>query len=89
MTTVYVALYFRGPKLSHLEHAKQFHGIVFMISGVALTSYRVLQLQHLSYNRVGSSFFRQKLGKAHLELLVHRRRKQGGEGGGRPPRFSG
>ena len=51
-----IALYFRGPKLSLLEHAKQFHEIIFTISGMALTSYRVLQLQHLSCIRVGSRY---------------------------------
>ena len=50
----HIALYFRGPKLSRLQHAKQFHEIIFTISGMALTSYRVLQLQHLSYIRVGN-----------------------------------
>ena len=30
--------YFRGPKLSCFEHAKQFHEIIFTISGMALTS---------------------------------------------------
>ena len=33
-----IALYFQGPKLSRLEHAKQFHEIIFTISGMALTS---------------------------------------------------
>ena len=44
---------------------------------MALTSYRVLQLQHLSYIRVGSRYMDddgisldKRPGKAHLELLV-------------------
>ena len=41
---------------------------------MALTSYGVLQLQHLSYIRVGSRYdgisLDKRPGKAHLELLV-------------------
>ena len=33
-----IALYFQGPKLSRLDHAEQFHKIIFTISGMALTS---------------------------------------------------
>ena len=33
------ALYFRGPKLSHLQRAKQFHEIIFTICVMALAHF--------------------------------------------------
>ena len=50
-----IALYFRGPKLSRLEHAKQFHK-KNNFHDFWYGPHFLLQLQHFS--------------KAHLELLV-------------------
>ena len=50
----HIALYFRGPKLSRLEHTKLFHEIFFTISawyGPSLL--RVLQFQlHQSWQQI-------------------------------------
>ena len=78
VATIYrIALYFRGPKLSRLEHTKQFHEIIFTISGMHGPSLlRVLLHQSWQYmdgDGHGISLVRQSpvgLGKAHLELLV-------------------
>ena len=71
-----IALYFRGPNFSHFEHAKQFHEIIFTISGMALTL-----LESFSSNTLATSVLAvdmddagisldRRPGKAHLELLV-------------------
>ena len=72
-----IALYFRGPKLSHLEHAKQFHEMIFTISGMGPHF-----LESFSYNTLGPKVLAtselavdidhdgisldKRLGKAHL-----------------------